>query len=204
MPMHRIRGPKTLILHYLLISPVFAYFLILVLMMFEGDATLYTAALLTQQNMLRAELVIPLAIMGIFLGDVICFEIGRRLSPASRIRTYLDKLTERFDDHLTDHPFRTMFISKFAYGMGHFAIIRIGTIDGISLKEFIKRDIMVSLPWFIIVWTLGYGTGAILIHLRRYLHYAEVAIAIGVLLLIGLQYIFTYEAKKISHRRDTR
>jgi len=51
----RFRGPKTLLLHYLLVAPFFAHLLIVVGMMFEGDVVLYTTALLTQQGFLKIE-----------------------------------------------------------------------------------------------------------------------------------------------------
>ncbi len=199
----RIRGPKTLLLHYLLIAPIFAHFLIVIGMMFEGDVVLYTTALLTQQEFLKIEWSLPLAILGMFLGDMLWFEIGRRVPQTFFLRKYLDRLSEGADGHLTENPIRTLFISKFAYGMGHLAIMRAGTIDGTSLKEFLKKDFMASLPWFILVWGLGHGTGTMLPHLKSYLKYVEIGIAAGIILLLAIQHLVRYEAKKISAKRKS-
>ena len=198
----RIRGPKTLLLHYLLVAPVFAHFLIVVGMMFEGDVVLYTTALLTQQEFLKIEWSLPLAILGLFLGDILWFEIGRRAPKTFFLRKYLDRLAENVDGHLTDWPIRTLFISKFAYGIGHLAIMRIGTFGEASLKKFLKKDFFASLPWFVLVWGLGYGTGAVLPYLKNYLKYAELGIAAGIIILLAIQHLVRYEAKKIGAKRD--
>ncbi|MFH0890594.1 MAG: hypothetical protein V1856_01005 [Candidatus Liptonbacteria bacterium] len=171
-------------------------------MMFEGDVVLYTTALLTQQGFLKMEWSLPLAILGLFWGDILWFEMGRRLPKEFFLRKWMNRLTEGVDEQLNGHPIRTLFITKFAYGMGHFAIMRIGTIANISLKEFLRRDFWASLPWFVIVWTLGYVTGTVLPHLRQYFKYAEIGIAAGIIILIATQHLARYEAKKISRKNN--
>jgi len=144
---------------------------------------------------------LPLAVFGLFLGDVLWFELGRRVPPTFFLRRWLDKLAGGVDGHLSEHPIKTLFVSKFAYGMGHLAIMRMGALSKIGIREFLRRDFWSSLPWFLLVWGLGYGTGTVLPHLKNYLRYVEVGVALGVLALVSAQHITRYGAKLRGRRK---
>ena len=88
-----------------------------------------------------------------------------------------------------------MFISKFAYGMGHITSFRVGAL-GMEPAKFIKTNSLVSVPWFFLVSGLGFASGASFLLFKEYLRFAEIAILLGVAVLVGFQHLVRYRLDK--------
>ncbi len=186
---------RLLILHYLFIWPPLAYLLILAGMALEGDAILFTTAFLTHRGLLQWEFALPAAILGLFLGDWGWYGLGRRLKRPAWFLNYADNLTRPLQKHLESNLLRTVFVSKFAYGMGHIVSFRLGS-QGMAPREFFKSNTLASIPWFTLVAGLGFASSASFLLVKRYLRFAEIGILAGVVILLAVQHFLRYRWDK--------
>lgn len=166
-----------LVLHYLSLWRPLGYALVFLGMMVEGDIILFTAAFLTHQGFFVLGDMLIAALGGAFLGDWLWYMLGLRLSRFTLIKKLSDRIASPFDAHLKEWPFRTLFISKFTYGIGHLLLTRAGLLK-FSRAEFFKADTVAILVWAIIVGGLGYLSSASFVLVHRYLR------IVGFLLLI--------------------
>ena len=188
---------NSLILPYLILWPSLGYILVFVIMMFEGDAALFTAAFLTSQGYFDLWDMTFTALSGVLIGNILWYWAGWHLS---RLSPFLYKWSERigkpFDGHLLKRTFRTFFISKFTYGVHHALLLRAGALK-MSLKTFIKNDFFATIMWFCIIWALGYTVGASFVHVKKYLKYAEICLLIALAGFFFLEYTIHKRSKDI-------
>ncbi len=186
---------RSLLLNYLLIWAPLGYILVFVGMMVEGDVVLFTVAFLTQQGFFDWRLALPVVLAGLVLGDWTWYWLGHRFRRPAWLLHYVERLARPLDGHLLSNPLRTMFISKFAYGMGHITSLRVGAL-GMPPSRFIKINSLVSVPWFFLVSGLGFASGASFLLLQKYFRFAEIAILIGVAALVGFQHLVRYRLNR--------
>lgn len=99
-----------------------------------------------------------------------------RWSP--RVNAWIDRLAKPFDQHLSLNPPRTIFISKFIYGLHRTIILRSGMLK-IPLSKFLKADVPAAILWIGIVGGVGYATGISSLLFKRYLPIAEIVLFLG-------------------------
>lgn len=167
-----------LLIHYLSLWRPLGYFLVFFGMMIEGDLVLFTAAFLTHQGFFDLNNMLVFSLGGAFIGDWLWYLLGLRLSRFRLIRKLSDRVTSRFDTHLAERPFRTLFISKFTYGIGHLLLARAGLLR-VKPQKFLKADVTAILIWALLVGGLGYLSSASFVLVRQYLR------VFGIVLLIG-------------------
>lgn len=186
----------SLFLSYLALSPVIGYVLVFFIMMFEGDAALFTAAFLTSQGYFDFWEMTFTALSGVLIGNILWYWAGWHLDHLS---PFLNKWSERigrpFDDHLLKRTFRTFFISKFTYGVHHALLVRAGALK-MSLGTFIKNDFFATIIWFCVIWALGYTVGASFVYVKKYLKYAEIALLISLAGIFYLEYTVRKRSKE--------
>lgn len=184
------------ILPYLILWPPLGYILVFFIMMFEGDAALFTAAFLTSQGYFDLWDMTFTALSGVLIGNILWYWAGWHLDYLS---PFLSKWSERigkpFDKHLLKRTFHTFFISKFTYGVHHALLLRAGALK-MSLSTFIKNDLFATIIWFCIIWALGYTVGASFVYVKKYLKYAEIGLLIA---LAGFFYL-EYTVRKRSEK----
>ena len=85
-----------------------------------------------------------------------------------------------------DHPFKTMFLSKIAYGMSTPLLISSG-LAKMPYKKFISCAFPVTLLQFAVAMTAGYYLSYSYAHAEKYIKIVGVVIAV-----VLLVFIFTY------------
>lgn len=187
------------LLDTLSLSPGIAYALIFLLMTFEGDIVVFTSFFLLHQGVLGWYGTLGAIVAGFFLGDVLWFLLGRKPDEHSplinRIHAFAERATSRFDEHLETRTFRTIFFSKFAYGLHHVLLLRAG-MRNIPFKKFLWCDVRASLVWIAIVGGLGYLGGASFALVRQRLQIVELAILAFIVFLVCEKAI-AYTMKKL-------
>jgi membrane protein DedA with SNARE-associated domain len=181
--------------------PFFGYGAIFVGTFLEGEAVVYTTAFLVHREVFNIFLATLVAYAGVIAGDVAWYRLGARIrNHPSRWGHKVLNLTDKFDVSLHEKTTRTIFISKFSYGIHHLLMARAGYI-GVPQQHFIRKDLIVSIVWLGIVGGLGYLSSASLSHVGRRLKYVEIGIVIGLVFFFFVLGWLRYLLKKILEYR---
>lgn len=191
-----IQMPESAFISYLLLYKPLGYLLIFLGMVVEGEAVFFIAAFLAHQGYFDFGDMALVLIGGAFTGDILWYELGRRIrNSGSSFSKWIYRVTDPFDEHILSRPMRTIFISKFLYGLNRATLVRAGMLH-ISFRAFIKSDVPALLLWLLIVGTLAYLFGASFLILKRYVRYVEVGILLGLALFFFLLKAVVRPAKK--------
>ncbi len=186
---------ESLILPWLLWYQPLVYAILFAGMIVEGDAVLFIAGFLAHQGYISPLLAAGIALAGAFFGDTLWFRIGKRLRTSnSRFSRVVERLAAPFDQRLSEHPIKTIFLSKFAYGLNKTILIRSGWL-GMSWKKLEESDLLAILLWIFIVGGLGYVSSASFSAFRHYFKFAEVGLGIGLIAFLVLEYFITKKTK---------
>ena len=181
---------------FLSASRPLGYALIFVGMILEGDIFLFTAGFLTRAGAFDLGDVLIFAFVGVIVGDLLWYTAGKKLVHRSAfISKWLEHLTGHFDNHLQEHTFHTILISKFIYGIHHPILARAGHLK-IPIKKFIEDDLASSILWLFVVGGLGYVSSLYFASIRHYLKFLEMALLLAVLFFIIVTRIISWGLKK--------
>lgn len=186
---------ESLIFSYLIEWEAFVYPLIFIGMIFEGDLILFISAFLIHQGILHPVPVIMTVLWGMILGDNLWYTLGlkfRNYYPS--LNKWAEKLAQPFDEHLKNRPFRTVFLSKFTYGIGHAIFFRAGAIR-IKWGKLEQSDILATIFWMIIVAGLGYFSSASFTYAKHYLRFGEIALLLGLIIFFTLKHLIVKKSK---------
>lgn len=184
------------VVHFLSLWRPLGYVLLFIGMVFEGDIIFFTAAFLTHQGFFDLGNMLVIALSGAFIGDWLWYMLGLKLSRFSWVRKLSERIASPFDTHIAERPFRTLFLSKFTYGIGHLLLTRAGLL-GISPKKFLEADVLAVLSWAAVVGGLGYLGSASFVLIHRYLRILGFGILIAwILFFIAGERILSYFLRK--------
>ncbi len=184
--------------HYLIAHQILGYAIIFFGMMIEGDILLFTAGFLTHQGYFDIGIALILVFLGTIVGDNIWYVLGELLSEKKlflKVKKFIEKATGPFDEHLRNRPIRTIFISKFTYGLGKSILLKAGATK-ISFGKFIKADLVATFMWIFLVGGLGYLSSASFLAVRHYLKYTEITLLLGIAIFILISHVVTKISKK--------
>ena len=183
------------ILYYISNWQHIAYLILFLAMIIEGDVFLFTAAFFTQQGVLNPIFVFLSVFAGISFGDFLWYRAGVWINHSSSfVMRCVEKISGPFDKHLLQRPQRTIFISKFLYGIHHALMLRAGTLK-LEQKKFLKDDFVANIFWIIIVGGLGYISGASYSAIKHYLKFAEGTLLAGIIIFLLIEIIITHISK---------
>ncbi len=167
-------------------------------MMVEGDILLFTAGFLTHQGYFDIDIMLLLVFLGTIIGDNIWYVLGELLGEKKsflKVKKFIEKATSPFDEHLKNRTARTIFISKFTYGLCKSILLKAGAMK-ISFRKFIKADLAATFMWIFLVGGLGYLSSASFLAVRHYLRYTELTLLLGIAIFILISYVVTKISKK--------
>lgn len=175
-------------LRIFILYPLLGYALAFVAMIVEGDVAIFIAGFLTQFGYFDPIVTFLVLYAGALFGDSLWYLLGVYFKYLPLfLNRWVERIAPPFDDHLINKTFRTIFISKFTYGLHRAFFVRAGMLD-LSLKKFSTVDAIASVPWILIVGGLGYISAASSIYLKGYLHAAEILLLIALVLFITFQH----------------
>lgn len=174
--------------------PFAGYILVFLGMFIEGDIVLFAASFLAHLGVFNVLSVAAASIFGMFAGDTCWYLLGRyhEKMPRFLVRAF-DKAVSPFDRTLAIHPFRTLLIGKFAYGIHRLILIRSGFMSrhpdvetcpkykSMPFPRFFRNNLAATLIWVAIIVALGYFGGFAISQLKWYLRFAEVGLLICIL-----------------------
>lgn len=182
------------------VHPILVYLVVFFGLAVEGEIVLFSAGLLVYFGLLNYFLVLVAAFFGAWAGDMLWFLAGRSWGPQYfkkhrywlfLSRKHFERLTEYFQ---TGHGERTVFFSKFSYGLNHAVIVAAGASQ-MNFKKFIRLDGWTSGAWVLIVLSLVQVLGHSFEHIRRLTKDIGLAVAVMVVIAVVIEGVLT---KKVS------
>jgi membrane protein DedA with SNARE-associated domain len=177
------------------------YAVVFIGMILEGDIVLFTSSFLAHQGFFDIGDLAFFILTGVFIGDSLWYLAGRLIdnhlsgnSRMSLVNRWVTKIAMPLDTHLLNYPFRTIFISKFAYGLHHALLTRLGMLR-FSWKRFVKIDFIANISWVFIVGGLGYFSGAAFFASKHYLRFAEVGLLLALILFLIVEHLVIKKLK---------
>ncbi len=186
-----------MIISYLSAWQPIAYAIIFFGMWIEGDALLFLAGFLLHQEIFDFIPLLVVVVSGVLIGDNLWYQLGGWLKCHSSNSFYrwTERLTKPFDQHLIERPLKTIFFSKFTYGLNHLILVRAGAL-GIKWKKLEESDLLATCVWIMIVGGLGYLSSASLQSFRHYLRFGELALALGAVAFVVIEYWISKNSRK--------
>jgi membrane protein DedA with SNARE-associated domain len=148
-----------------------------------GDATLLVTGFLIRLGFIDYYIAIPMVIIAAITRDIILYKIGKKYGKKfiDRFGKYLLVTPETFakiENRLRKTKGKTVFFSKFIYGLNHVSIIAVGTIK-MNFTRFLKINILTILIWQLIMLGLGFFLADNFYLVRRYVKDFSVFLALS-------------------------
>lgn len=182
-------------LHYLAEYQTLGYIIIFLGMMIEGDIFLFTAGFLVNRGYFAIDMALLAVFSGTLIGDNLWYVFGEVIKENSFFSRFITRLTKPFDEHLRVRTFRTLLITKFAYGVHRPTLFRAGMLR-LPFKKFIEGDIIAIVLWIFFIGGLGYLSSVSFILIKHYLRYTELTLLFGLILFILISHLVSHISKK--------
>lgn len=172
------------------------YPLIIATIFFEGEAVIYSVMFLSYQGTLNIYASLASICFSVLMTDASSYALGYYGTKTfPRIARFYEKLMSPLDDRLRSMSFVVFLVSKFTYGLHRAVVIRSGMLR-VSFKKFMRIDILTSLVWVGTIAGFAYGSWRSIHYLHRSLRYAEIVLALGIVLLLVASHIVSRISKK--------
>ncbi len=178
---------------------------------FEGPIVALVAGFLIHQGYLNPVLAYIIMILGDLIPDTIYYYAGRYGNNNRFVKNTGAKLGIKGDDTgvvekmWKNHPFKTMFLSKLAYGLSTPFLISAGLVK-MPLKKFVSLTLPITLFQYGVILIIGYLLGNSFDYASKYIKYAGFIIAGIIIILIILYISFTkyaaYQVKKLESEEE--
>lgn len=187
---------ESFIAHLVTLSPLLMYGGLFIGFMLEANTVLFSAMFLAQQGVLALGTLLPVALLGSMAGNILFYGIGYAAArKPNRYTRITDVISKPFDHHLTDRPWRTIFLTKFVYGLNCAIIVRAGQLR-MPVRRFLFIDMICTLLWLLIVGTIGFGSGTFVSITASDVKYAEIGLLVAIILFITINHFVSKKIKK--------
>ena len=182
-----------LLIHY-------RYLLLFPLAAFEGPIIAFVVGILTAAGYFNPFIAYTILLFGDIIPDSIYYFIcrhGERKTFVARYGAKVGITEERFDiikKLWHRHGFKTMFISKLAYGLSTPFLVAAG-FAGITARKFYEYVLPVTIIQYAILMALGFYFGNSYVLITKYIENAQLIIAAAFIILLIGYYIFAYYLK---------
>jgi membrane protein DedA with SNARE-associated domain len=152
----------------------------------EGESFILVAGFLAHRGYFRFGLVVLLATLGAFSGDLVYFLAGRRFGRALLERSPRARaLVPWLERWMAKHQVLWIFGMRYLYGIRWLGAVLAGS-SGMSLTRFLLLSLPSCLVWAAVVGLLGYAAGEmverLLVDASRY----ELLVALVLVLAVTL------------------
>ncbi|MCL5017563.1 MAG: VTT domain-containing protein [Patescibacteria group bacterium] len=176
---------------------IWAYLIVFVGVIFEGDIFLFSAFFLAREGVFDVWLLTLVVFFGIIFGDLLWYRLGIKLDKTnSRLLRWAEKIAAPFDGHLISRTFHTIFISKYTYGIHHAILVRAGMLR-FPLRRFVGYDAISTSVWIFVVGGLGYFSSLYFSMIKNYIKFAEIGLLLGILLFVFTSHYLAKRSRDI-------
>jgi len=137
---------------------ILAYAIIFLGLIFEGEVVVITTGVLAYLGALDFTLSLVLIFTGSFVKTFVLYYLGELMNDKfsySKFFQYIEKRVFYFMPRFKQKPFWSIFLSKFVMGTNYLVILFSG-YNKISLKTFLKAEIISTIIWAPLLLSLGF------------------------------------------------
>jgi len=162
----------------------------------EGDAFIFTSIFLAAHGLLNPFITLAILYGSTIAMDTFLYRLGARYANSSAwIFRTVYKTSPYIDRHLSKRLAKTLFLTKFMYGVHHLALLRAGALK-IDPKRFLRYDLAASAVWIAVVGGFALLANAAVPFLRHSLHFTEVVLTIGLALFFVVEFVIRQVARR--------
>jgi membrane protein DedA with SNARE-associated domain len=136
----------------------YGYLMVVVGVIFEGDATLATASVLAHRGYMKLSVVMILGAVTSLTMNQIYFRLGRRHGVERVAKADGRKLFRNIVHHTRKHAIWLVLLSRFVFGFRMAIPATVGAL-GMSTSRFLIADIAGSIIWAVSMGATGYLVG---------------------------------------------
>lgn len=152
----------------------------------EGETFILVAGFLAHRGYLRLDLVIPLAALGAFAGDMLYFGLGHRYGRALLERSRRAKaLVPWLEGFMARHHVLWIFGMRYLYGIRWLGAVLAGS-SRMNVARFAALSLPACLIWALAVGFIGYGAGEMIERMLGDVRRYEILVAVILVLLVAV------------------
>jgi membrane protein DedA with SNARE-associated domain len=152
----------------------------------EGETFILVAGFLAHRGYLRLDLVIPLATLGAFSGDLLYFALGHRYGRALLQRSRRAKaLVPWLEGFMKRHHVLWIFGMRYLYGIRWLGAVLAGS-SHMNVARFTALSLPACLVWALVVGLIGYGAGEMIERLLGDVRRYEILVAVLLVLVVAI------------------
>jgi membrane protein DedA with SNARE-associated domain len=164
----------------------------------EGEAVLLAGSLAAYRGHLELPLVLPIAALASFLGDLPYFFAGRRYGPAVLARfPSLRRRRARLQKLLHRHHVPLVLTMRFLYGLRIAGLLTLG-MSRMSALRFLCLDFIGAVIWASAVCAAGYGVGRLVHTLFGDITTAEQVTTAAAVLACGYAFLALARRRRLA------
>ncbi len=174
-----------------------SYLIIFLSIFVEGEIILLVAGVLSHRGLLNISDVIIIASGAAILHDLFYWWLGGKLLKTEKEKIFFVNLEKikGFLDKLKLGDGVYVFISKFAWNLNRIILVAAGYLK-MPIRELLRYSIAASIIWSITFASLGYVFASETHILRKDIKTATIAVAIFVIVIIGLENLLRRQIEK--------
>lgn len=154
-----------------------------------GELALFFAGYLVHMGKIDFLPSAGIILIALVSGDYVAYRYGHCFFQLPLIRQ-CNKYFAVIDEHITKRPLLVAFVARFSYGFHHITLARYQSL-GIQPRTMVRILISTACTWLVVLGgSLVTITWALPV-LRHYVHMVEILFALGFLVLLFVQIVFT-------------
>lgn len=138
----------------------YGYLMVVVGVIFEGDATLVTASFLAHRGYLSLTIVMALGALTSLTMNQVYFRLGRKHGIDRVAKADGRRLFGTVVHHTRKHAIWLVLLSRFVFGFRMAIPMTVGAL-GMGARRFLIADVAGALVWAVTLGFTGYITGAL-------------------------------------------
>ncbi len=180
------------------------YFILFLAMVLEGETILIISGILASLNAFDIGDVIWISFGGVVLGNMLWYYIGFKVSHrafAQKIILRADKAVKYFLPHFHQKPFKSIFFSKFIYGVNRATVFMSGVFK-IKFRLFMEAEVLASVVWVLLYAAVGYFFGYAAIQITKNVALLALLAVLFVVGFILLKKTFAHYYVRREHKKE--
>lgn len=162
------------------------------LMFVESDAVIVFVGILIHLGIVPLLWGVVISLVFGFLNDFVWFSVGRHLRNKDHaLIVWIEKVTARANVHLNNHLFKSIFLTKFMYGIvgiHRATLIRCG-MNHLSYKKFFVYNGISVVVWAIALIAFGYFASDSVTRVNHVVRIIELSFISLVIVVVALRKI---------------